>query len=144
MSPRRNRAGASAIEFALTIPVYIAITLGILDGSWIMWQHIIALDATQEGCRAGAIMNPGTNGENLANVYAKARSETSSRMDSLGFGCVTEPLTDPPCTIDVSSDDTSGIDNLVCDVTYDTQTLVGVIPSMSLHSRVSRRMEFQE
>jgi Flp pilus assembly protein TadG len=144
VSRRGARRGANAIEFALTIPVFVAISLGILDGSWLLWQHIIALDAAQEGCRAGAIMNPGVHGENMAAVEAEAKEKTSSRMNALGFGCVTTPLTDPPCSITIRSDDASGVDNLVCDVVYDSRPLVGVIPGMVLNSRVSRRMEYQE
>ena len=57
----RNTRGAAAVEFALVVPVLLAIILSTLEVGWIMVQSIMldrALDITVRELRIGSFANP--------------------------------------------------------------------------------------
>lgn len=53
-----HRGGASAAEFALVLPVLIAMTLGTVDMGRYMWEANQAKKATQYGARWAAVTTP--------------------------------------------------------------------------------------
>lgn len=58
---RRDTRGAAAIEFALVVPVLLAIIFSTLEVGWIMVQSIMldrALDMTVRELRIGSFANP--------------------------------------------------------------------------------------
>ena len=56
---KRCRRGASAIEFAITLPVFLLFMFGTMDYGWYFFKWATVTHATQEGCRAGAVARTG-------------------------------------------------------------------------------------
>jgi len=58
---RRDRRGAAAVEFALVVPVLLAVIFSTLEAGWVMLQSIMldrALDMTVRELRIGSFVNP--------------------------------------------------------------------------------------
>lgn len=58
---RRDRRGAAAVEFALVVPVLLALIFSTLEAGWVMLQSIMldrALDMTVRELRIGSFANP--------------------------------------------------------------------------------------
>ena len=54
----RNERGAVATEFALLLPVFLTILIGIIEFGMIMYGREIVTNATREGARAGITQGP--------------------------------------------------------------------------------------
>lgn len=50
-----RRRGATLVEFALLLPVLLAILLGIIEFGWLVKNHLTLANATREGARAAAV-----------------------------------------------------------------------------------------
>jgi len=58
---RRDRRGATAVEFALVAPMLLALIFGTIETGWTMVQTIMldrALDTTVRALRIGQLVNP--------------------------------------------------------------------------------------
>ena len=60
----RSEEGAALVEFALLLPIVMALLLGIVTGGFAYFQKISLVDAVREGARYGASLkhDPGTGG----------------------------------------------------------------------------------
>ncbi|MEZ4239352.1 MAG: TadE/TadG family type IV pilus assembly protein [Myxococcota bacterium] len=80
---RRARRGANAIEFALTLPIFLALVLGVMD-----YGNLFAIQAGMDNavalsCREGALQDPAH-----ASPIAVANNEFASRAPMFcGPGC---------------------------------------------------------
>jgi hypothetical protein len=54
----RSRRGANAIEFALTLPLYLTIVLGLMDYGFLFGMQAGIDNATSMACREGAMIDP--------------------------------------------------------------------------------------
>jgi Flp pilus assembly protein TadG len=52
---RRDQRGATAVEFALTIPVFFALILAITDGAMLMWTQIGLQHGAEMAARCAAV-----------------------------------------------------------------------------------------
>lgn len=52
---RRQRRGTEAIEFALILPVAIALIAGMVDYGWFFSQQMLLQDAVRHGARVGSV-----------------------------------------------------------------------------------------
>jgi hypothetical protein len=68
MKYRFSERGASAVEFALILPVLIIILFGIIEFSLIMYDKAMVTNASREGARAGI-------------VYRQTYNETTKEME---------------------------------------------------------------
>ncbi len=81
----RSRAGASAAEFALVLPVLILLLFGIIDaGRWI-WTYNRAEKATQMGARMAVVTNHVSS--DIANDFVGACSPPLTQGDLIPAGC---------------------------------------------------------
>ena len=55
----RGSSGVSVVEFALVLPVLIAILLGIMDYGWVFFTRLTMTNAAREGARVGVTRNAG-------------------------------------------------------------------------------------
>jgi hypothetical protein len=63
---RRRERGATAVEFALILPVFLTLVMGSIDWGYYFFVQQIATNAAREGARAGTVIDPGTDFENEA------------------------------------------------------------------------------
>lgn len=80
MSRHRSRRGATALEFALVLPVILALFSGTIDGAMYLCQRSILVDAAVAGARAGAV-----SGDEGA-VIDDATATVTARLAQAGFG----------------------------------------------------------
>lgn len=68
-----NERGAVATEFALLLPVFLTILIGIIEFGMIMYGREIVTNATREGARAGITQGPpklsAATITNISNTY---------------------------------------------------------------------------
>ena len=58
MTSRRNQRGASAVEFALILPILICVLFGIVEFGLLMYDKAVITNASREGARAGIVFSP--------------------------------------------------------------------------------------
>lgn len=137
---RRNRRGTNAVEFALCMPIWFAIIVAIMDFSWIFYQGTALDAATNRGCRAGSLVDPGENDANIDEVNTVA---TDVMRDVL----IKSSLQVDTCDDCLVSTHTSGSPpnrSLVCEATRDVQPLIGFfVDVQQLSSTQVARLEWQ-
>jgi hypothetical protein len=52
-SPRRRDGGAAAVEFALILPIFLAVLFGVIDYGWYFYQRFALSAAIRDGIKAG-------------------------------------------------------------------------------------------
>jgi hypothetical protein len=65
----RSTSGASAVEFALVLPLFLVLLLGTIDAGRFLWEYNEAEKATQVGARVAIVTDvlaPGLRDENYA------------------------------------------------------------------------------
>ena len=72
---RRFRKGASAVEFALTLPVLTTLFAAIMEYGWLFWQQQAVLSAVRDGVRVGVATSQADDPESVAELRAEASSE---------------------------------------------------------------------
>lgn len=58
MTKRRSQRGASAVEFALVLPILIVLLFGIVEFGLLMYNKAVITNASREGARAGIVFSP--------------------------------------------------------------------------------------
>lgn len=76
-APRR---GATALEFALVLPVIVALFSGTIDGAMFLCQRSAVIDAANAGARAGAVSGDEDT------VLDDATAAVTVRLAASGFG----------------------------------------------------------
>jgi Flp pilus assembly protein TadG len=104
---RRNRRGASAVEFALVAPVLFLLVFGIIEfGRMIMVQQVV-INASREGARA-AIIEGVTAPEDPAAVEERARATAQDLVYSYLEGAAIPRDVVPLPAVDFSDGDGDG------------------------------------
>lgn len=133
MEPRHPaRRGASAVEFALLLPVFLAIVFGSADVGWFMWSRASAILAVHDGCRAGSLVDPGLHDV----VVTTATTAAINKMKADLPGCV-------GCGTTASVVGVVPTRAMSCSVTVPYHTLVNVLPSTNAKASALVRMEYQ-
>lgn len=137
---RPRRRGANAIEFALILPVFVAMLMAIMDFGWLFFVRSTLDQATVVGCRAGSLVDPGEDDSDVELVRATAELAMEGDLVSSGSGaCTTD------CRFDVTLYGVPPGRSMLCEVERDFQPLVGfVISPMTLSSSIAVRMEWQQ
>lgn len=76
---RRTERGAAAVEFAIVLPVLVAIICGTIDWGYYFFTRSVVINASREGARVGTLQvsppaTPEGEAENAAVTYLKAAS----------------------------------------------------------------------
>ena len=71
MTPRRARQGATALEFALVLPLLAAMLFAVVDWSWFMFHHLSVAVAAQRGVRLAAGVPRDQGPDGVANDEAR-------------------------------------------------------------------------
>jgi Flp pilus assembly protein TadG len=139
MIARRNRRGSEAIELGLIMPIFALLLMAMMDVSWLFF-HQSALDASANiGCRAGALIDPGENDENLAYLEFVAQEALINALIDNGTGSC-----DGTCSTSVSTFGSTPGRSLLCQIDRDVEPLLGVVISpMTIDSTQVVRLEWQ-
>jgi len=135
---RACRRGSNAIEFALTFPVFLAITFAMIEFGWYFSRLAIHNSAAMDGCREGALVD-----EFVADPIPVAQARMQEVLNSAGVtcsGCATATLVGavPERTLE-------------CEVATPYAALTGagvgyVLPSLmptEIRSKTQSRLEWQ-
>jgi Flp pilus assembly protein TadG len=92
----RNERGASAVEFALVLPVLALVVFGIIEMSLLLYEVALLTNASREGARAGIVsQNPRvTDTEIKAVVDAYLNDRFPKRWDGTNISFDPEVLPD--------------------------------------------------
>jgi len=128
---RRKKRGASAIEFALTLPLFLLFMFGTMEYGWYFFQHAQVIYATQDGCRAGAVARTGGRDWEGIKTYHRhytARDQILRTLRGAGVISCNSPM---GCKISVRGRDMGSKQPgmmMVCDVEVLAPPLIGFVP----------------
>lgn len=131
-----QRGGSTAIEFAMLFPVFFTLTVGLIDCSWIIFERIAMEAAIQEGCRAGAILDPGQDQADINDALTTAEDRIELAMMRYGLTCT-------DCTVNAGALVVDDVLNIQCSYTNDATGPVGFIPTLTLNAGALMRFEVQ-
>jgi Flp pilus assembly protein TadG len=117
----QERRGAAAIEFALCLPIFLAILFGILEYGWIFYEQANVIAAVRSGVRFGVTQDPDTD------VNYLDESETTVRTSLAGLGIRASDLASATITATVSPS-TSATNLLTVDCKVPYTPVVGLVP----------------
>jgi Flp pilus assembly protein TadG len=80
-----HQRGAAAVEFALLLPVFMLMLLGMIDYGWYFYVDLAATNAAREGARAATTTAGicGSAGAGIAQTLGEAT--VSSYMQKIGY-----------------------------------------------------------
>jgi Flp pilus assembly protein TadG len=83
--PSRNpQRGAAAVEFALVLPLFMALLMGTIDFGYFFYSTQIVTNAAREGARAGTLVPPA---DGAATATATAGAAAAAYLTANGLGC---------------------------------------------------------
>ena len=66
---RKNQSGASAVEFAIVLPILVLLVFGIIEFSVALYDKAMITNASREGARAGIVFKvPSVTDEEITEV----------------------------------------------------------------------------
>lgn len=119
------RRGGNAIEFALTLPIYVMIMVGLMEYGYLFAMQAGLDNATSIACREGAMMDP-AKGAGLPS--ATAVSNFGSRSALFCGGGV--------CTFNAYDEGAAPDRTLHCEVSRPMNSLIGFLPSSMYPSSI--------
>ncbi|MFT6142802.1 MAG: hypothetical protein ACJAZO_002097 [Myxococcota bacterium] len=131
----RSRRGASAVEFALTLPIVVVLAAITVEWGWVLsqqaWIHAAARDST----RFAVELDP-----NDFDVEQQAIQSAGEWLAGYQFDCA-----DTLCAIDAQVGHILGRDALTVLIDVDYQPIFGLIPvPESLHGESTYLLKYQE
>ena len=135
----RSRRGLAAIEFALTMPVLLAVILGIVELSLLIGRSYVVSRAARDGCRVGAGVLEGVDptGEEIEQA-ATVAAETA--LAAAGINCDSTP-----CSISARwFQDDSGWYMVEVDVSVAYEPFSTFLPSVPVQTAYSFKMLTQQ
>ncbi len=136
---RGARRGASAVEFALILPVFVALIAAVMDLAWLAFQRSALSSSAALGCRVGALYDPGLGDADWDGLEAAADAGIREALAATGAACESET-----CTIEVRSFGEAPGRSLGCTVRRDVSPLTSlVLGPMEIEATIVVRMEWQ-
>jgi Flp pilus assembly protein TadG len=90
---RDPRRGGAAVEFALVLPLFMALVMGALDYGYFFYVDQIVTNAAREGARGGTLVDPVSAGAQArASADAKAIAEAYMTRNGLSPRGVTATI----------------------------------------------------
>ena len=122
-SGEKGQRGASAVEFALVLPLLVVLVFGIIEFGLLLYNQQVITNASREGARAGIVQdNPRVP---FATVQGVVQTYTSNHLVTFTSGVVLPTVTVQNTTAGGGLDlCVSFSDNLTVTVTYQYTFLV--------------------
>jgi hypothetical protein len=86
MIRRTSRRGGNAIEFALTLPLFLAVIVGLMDYGFLFAMQAGIDNAVSLSCREGAMVDPGFDPTGPATIAA-SQLDIRSALFCTGVTC---------------------------------------------------------
>ena len=101
---RRSQRGASMVEFAIVLPLFVVMVFGIIEAGWLFAQLTETRNAAREGARI-AVVDFGTATQ-IATETCNRASLTAGggSVEITTVGDVTDPIGDPTASVTVTVD----------------------------------------
>ena len=132
----RRLRGNNAIEFALTLPVFVAIFAAIVEFAWVYYNRAAITTAVHEGCRDGAVVSP-----ELGDPVAEARTGIQDMLIRAGYDC---GPTFGDCLLELDLEGVSPDETLFCSADVAYLPMMGLIPyPRSIRVESTYRLEMQ-
>jgi hypothetical protein len=139
LGPRHPRRGSNVIEFALLLPVYLAMMAMIFDYGWFFFMRSVAQTSVREGCRAGAVIPPDDDATDTAK---SAIQDGMSGFNFFGVDC--SSAEDARCGITIETSGSSPNETIDCQLSVEYPGMTGFIPMPgAVQARSSVRFELQ-
>jgi Flp pilus assembly protein TadG len=90
MRALREQKGASAVEFALILPLLVVFVFGIIEFGLLLYNQQVITNASREGARAGIVQPPGVS---FATIQGVVQTYTSNHLVTFTSGVVTPTVT---------------------------------------------------
>ena len=71
----KSERGATAVEFALILPILGALIFGMIDFGRMIWQQEVLINATREGARQGILFGSGNGQTEIEATVTQAVSD---------------------------------------------------------------------
>ncbi len=128
------RRGGNAIEFALTLPVFVLVLMGLADYGYLFHLQAGLDNAVTAACREGAKVDP-SFGDPQATAEAEL-DERAALFCEIGCSSTVNDLQTGPYVVPDRT--------LECRITRPYEPLIGFIPTPDILSSVSyQRLEWQ-
>jgi Flp pilus assembly protein TadG len=118
---KQLRRGANAIEFAITLPVFVALVLAVFEFGWMFFMRSTVIHAVRDGCRAGAVI-PQTD---VPSPQSVATNRMSDFLAGYSVDCRTSS---DRCGISITTSGESPYQTMDCSLSIAYEPLVGMIP----------------
>lgn len=93
-----NQEGASAVEFAIVLPLLVVLTFGIIEFSILFYDKAIITNASREGARAGIVFNGDYPGVSEADIKNVVDNYLGSHLITFGTPTPATTTLDTQCT----------------------------------------------
>jgi Flp pilus assembly protein TadG len=118
---RQARVGAHAIEFALTIPLFVVLVAAIFEFGWMFFMRSTVIHAVRDGCRAGAVIPPDE-------VPSPAEVAQARMTDFLGGYSIDCRGAEERCGISVTTSGVSPYETMDCTLDIAYEPIIGLVP----------------
>lgn len=142
-----NEKGASAVEFAFILPLFLTLVFGVIEFGTILFDKAVIINASREGARFGVMFDPSihTDAEIRTRVNEFLSGGIGISLINLG-GNSPLPLPDEDIPIDPPADVRSSNDLITVSVIYRYDYLFldfvpGIPEFLSLKGTTTMRME---
>ena len=133
---RRDESGATAVEFALVLPLLFLVLFGIIDFGWAFGQNLDLKHAAREGARL-AVVNGSSGSSDHAGLIAEVDARATELDGDLAVRVALEDATGDGDAIDIG-------DRVVVCLRYPLRSLSGMSDkflSGAIRSKAVMRME---
>ena len=132
----KRRRGASALEFALTLPIVMVVLTGILEYGWYLFQLSNVVHALRDGTRIGVTVPL----EDDEGPIMRAESHARAVLDGLGVPCTESG----GCLVRANIAVTGDVDIMTMSIEVDYTPIVGLLPTPALlHGDFTMMMQAQ-
>jgi len=115
------RRGANAIEFALTLPIFVALVTAIFEFGWMFFMRSTVIHAVRDGCRAGAVIPQA----DVPSPESVATERMSDFLAGYNIDCRSDS---ERCGIAITTTGESPYETMDCSLSVIYEPVVGLIP----------------
>ena len=122
---RPRRRGSNTIEFALILPVFLALIGVIFEYGFYFYMRSVVSRTVLDGCRAGAVIPPNESPD-PESTAENTMMQAMASYNFMGIDC--SGTDDSRCDMNVQFSGASPSEVLSCDMTIDYGGITGAVP----------------